>query len=162
MPSETEIEATLWKHLKSDRTVMLGLADAPDEAQPMTALIEDEEAGGPLWIFTAKDTGLARSLEGPREAVAQFASKGHDLFATLRGTLTTDMDRAAIDRLWSPFIAAWFEGGKDDPKLLLLRFDPAHAQIWLNENSVFSGLKLLLGRDPKAEYAGKTADVAID
>ena len=29
-----------------------------------------------------------------------------------------------IDRLWNPFVAAWFEG-KDDPKLQLLRFDPA-------------------------------------
>ena len=71
--------------------------------------------------------------------------------------LRRDQDRANIDRLWNPFVAAWFEGGKTDPKLLLLRFDPREAQIWLNENSLFAGVKLLLGTDPKDDYAGKSS-----
>ena len=39
------------------------------------------------------------------------------------------LDRAAIDRLWNRFVAAWFEKGKDDPKLALLRFDPERAVL---------------------------------
>jgi general stress protein 26 len=66
-----------------------------------------------------------------------------------------------IDKLWNPFVAAWYEGGKDDPKLQLLRFEPEHAQIWLNENSLFAGLKVLLGRDPKSDYDDKTAEVRL-
>ena len=58
-------------------------------------------------------------------------------------------------------VAAWYEGGKDDPKLQLLRFETEHAQIWLNENNLFAGVKLLLGRDPKKEYGGKTAEVRL-
>jgi general stress protein 26 len=80
-----------------------------------------------------------------------FASKGHDLFATVDGRLEEDNDRETIDQLWSPFAAAWFEGGKDDPNLQLIRFDPISAQIWLNENSTFAGIKALLGRDPKRD-----------
>ena len=57
--------------------------------------------------------------------------------------------------------AAWYQGGKHDPKLRLLRFDPDWAQVWLNENSVFSALKLMLGRDPKQEYQDKVADVKL-
>ena len=58
-------------------------------------------------------------------------------------------------------IAAWYEGGKDDPKLQLIRFEPHQAQLWLNEHSLLQGVKLLLGRDPKQDYAGKTAQVEL-
>lgn len=57
-----------------------------------------------------------------------------------------------VDRLWNPFVAAWYPAGKDDPTLLLLRFDPAQAEIWLNGSSLVAGLKMLLGRDPKQDY----------
>jgi general stress protein 26 len=91
-----------------------------------------------------------------------FADKGHDLFARINGTLTLANDRAVIDRLWNRFVAAWYEQGKDDPKLALLRFDPHHAEIWENEWSLIAGIKLLLGSDPKEDYADKTAHVRLD
>ena len=94
-------------------------------------------------------------------AVLTFASKGHDLFATVDGTLSVDNDREVIDRLWNPFIAAWFEQGKDDPKLRLLRLDPAGGEVWENENSLLAGIRILLGIDPKQSYEGKTASVDL-
>ena len=92
-----------------------------------------------------------------------LADAVHDdgLFAAIQGEVFADNDRATIDRLWSPFVAAWFEGGKDDPNLQLLRFEPQDAQIWLNDNSLFAGVKLLLGRDPKKAYADKVAQVRL-
>lgn len=160
MPSDKEIKEKFWKALKSDRTVMLGIS-GEDNAQPMTALLEDKREEGPIWIFTSKETDLAKALGRQDAAVLNFASKGHDLFATVQGRLSADNNPDAIDRLWNPFVAAWFEGGKTDPKLQLLRFDADHAQIWLNENSVFAGIKLLLGSDPKKDYKDKVADVRL-
>jgi general stress protein 26 len=163
MTSEYEIEAKFWKSLKADRTIMLGLAGRDDAlAQPMTAqFIDDQSTAGGVWFFTAKDTDLVRALDRSHLAVAYFAAKGHDLFASLEGELTAVEDRAVVDRLWTPFAAAWFKGGKSDPNLQLLRFEPDRAQIWLNENSLFAGVRVLLGHDPKKDYAGKTADVRL-
>jgi general stress protein 26 len=90
-----------------------------------------------------------------------FVGKGHDLFAAVEGELVADNDPDLIERLWNPFVAAWFEGGKDDPNLQLLRFEPGRAQIWENENSLFAGARILLGRDPKQDYADKTAHVRL-
>ena len=161
MSKEAELEAKFWKSLKSDRTVMLGLAGgAESRAQPMTAQIEGD-AGGPIWFFTAKDVDLVRQLGAGGPALIHFAAKGHDLFASVEGRLVPDNDRAAIDRLWNPFVAAWYEEGKDDPKLQLLRFEPGSAQIWLNENSLFAGVKMLLGSDPKKDYKDKVAEVEL-
>lgn len=164
MSDDAKIEAKFWKALKSDMTVMVGI-EGEGDAQPMTAQIDTEDGaknpGGPIWFFTAKDTDLAKASAGGKDAMFHFASKGHDLFASVRGRLIPDNDRDTIDRLWNPFVAAWFEGGKDDPKLQLLRFDPGKAQIWLNEHSLFSGIKLLLGRDPKEDYKDKVAEVRL-
>jgi general stress protein 26 len=160
MTTPADLEARFWKSVKSDRTVMLGLEGDSGGAQPMTIQTENDH-GGPMWIFTAKDTDLVKALNQSGPAFINFASKDHELFAAVEGELFADNDRATIDRLWNPFVAAWFEGGKDDPKLQLLRFEPGRAQIWLNEHSLFAGMKMLLGKDPKKDYADKVAEVRL-
>ena len=159
MTTPKELEEKLWKALKSDRTLMLGVDGVEDgHSRPMTACVEDECA--PIWFFTGKPNAVVDHLSQGRRAIAAFAAKDHSLFASIQGNLVVDKDRAVIDSLWNPFIAAWFEG-KDDPKLVLLRFDAEHAEVWLNENSMLAGIKMLLGRDPKKDYADKVADVDL-
>lgn len=161
MADAAALKADFWKALKSDRTVMLGLStDRDPHLRPMTALIEGDE-GGPVWFFTAVDTELAESVKSQRRALFTLASKGHELFATVHGSIVHDLDREAVDRLWNPFVAAWYEKGKDDPKLALLRFDPEEAQIWRNGSSLVAGVKALLGVDPKRDYRDNVADVRL-
>ncbi|MGO1000496.1 pyridoxamine 5'-phosphate oxidase family protein [Lysobacter sp. CA196] len=160
MHTDQELVAKFWKALKSDRTVMLGLDGVDDShTRPMSAQFEDDRS--PLWFFTSTDNALAQQLTSNHRAIAAFAAKGHDLFASISGSLSVDRDRAVIERLWNPFVAAWFEGGKDDPKLTLLRLDAKRAEIWLNENNLLAGVKLLLGVDPKKDYKGKVAEVNL-
>ena len=160
MHTPQELEDKLWKAIQSDRTLMLGLDGVEDgHARPMTALIEGER--GPIWFFTVHDSALVQHLRQGDRAIAAFSSKGHDLFASIKGTLTLDNDRAVIDRLWNPFVAAWYEGGKDDPKVALLRLDAEHAQIWLNASSVLAGVKIMLGVDPKQGYQDNVADIDL-
>jgi general stress protein 26 len=162
MATERELTDKLWKALRSDRTVMLGLTGVDDgHSQPMTALLADDQPRGPIWFFTTIDTDLVKALGEGHRASAQFASKGHDLFASIHGELVATNDPAMVDKLWNPFASAWFEGGKTDPKLQLLRLDPEHAEVWLNENSLFAGVKLLLGRDPKKDYRDKVGEVNL-
>jgi general stress protein 26 len=153
-------------------TMFLGMAEGEDgHARPMTAQLEDElykdgEYSGPLWFFTSIDSSLYRTVqqaelagEQPR-AMAHFASKGHDLWATVHGNLSTTRDRATIDRIWNRFVAAWYEG-KDDPKIALIRLDPDDAEIWIDASSLMAGIKMLLGIDPKKDYQDKVAEVKL-
>ena len=160
--SDSELEAKFWKALAGDRVAMLGLVGKQGHGQPMSAqILHDESARGPIWFFTAKDTDLAREMGQAHRAALHFSSKGHELFASVEGELVVDNNRAVIDRLWNKFVAAWYEGGKDDPKLHLIRFEPEHATVWLNENSLVAGVKLMLGRDPKRDYKDKVADIRM-
>lgn len=162
MDRDSQIAEKFWKALQSDRVVMLGLAGVEDgHSQPMTAQVDHEPMRGPVWFFSSKDTEFVRQLGAGRRAVAHFAAKDHGLFASMDGTLAPLNDRATIDRLWNPFVAAWYPGGKDDPSLQLLRMDPDHVQVWLNDGGALAAVKMLLGGDPKREYAGKMADLNL-
>ena len=158
MPSDQEIEAKFWKALKSDMTVMLGVDGVEDgHARPMTAQFEQER--GPIYFFTSTDNQLHANLREGNRAIFTFVDKGHNIWATVQGSLGQHNDRATIDRLWNPYVAAWYEGGKDDPKLSLLRLDPDHAEFWLDGSSIVAGVKALLGVDPKKDYQDKIAKV---
>lgn len=161
MPSPTEMKAQFWKAVKSDRTMMLGLVGV-DEAhtRPMTGLLDGDE--GPIWFFTSTDSQLVHALSRNSRAIATFADKGHELFASVQGDLVIDTDPAMIERLWNPFVAAWYEGGKADPKLVLLRFDAAEAEIWFDASNLMSAIKLMVGVDPKQSYKDKVAEVTLN
>jgi general stress protein 26 len=167
MATDAEIRTKFWKALQSDRTIFLGLAEGEDgHARPMTAQLEDDgwdgdDYRGPIWFFTSNDNTLAQTIgSGSERAMAHFASKGHDIWATVHGTLTTTRDQATIDRLWNRFVAAWYEG-KDDPAICLIRLDPENAEIWIDASSIVAGIKMLIGIDPKKDYEDKVAQVSL-
>lgn len=159
--TQARLEKKLWDELERSPFVMLGLQGVDDSmTRPMTAQLDNER----IWFFAARSEELVRGLERSNRAVAAYASKGHDLFASIHGTLAVDNDRAVIDRLWNPMIASWYKDGKDDPDLVLLRFDTESADIW--EADAGSALKAvlikMLGRDPgKQQQDEHRAEVAL-
>ncbi|MEO9338573.1 pyridoxamine 5'-phosphate oxidase family protein [Mesorhizobium sp. SB112] len=158
MSNDQDFAKKFWDSIRSDMTAMIGVAGV--HPRPMTAQFDSDR--NVIYFFTAKDAELAGSASGPTEATLIYASKGHDLFATVQGKLQIDNDRAVIDRLWNRFVAAWFEQGKDDPKLCLLRFEPAEAEIWKDASSVVAGVKMFLGMgDPKEDYKDSVAQVTL-
>jgi Uncharacterized stress protein (general stress protein 26) len=160
MADDAEIEARFWKELKANPTLILGVANALDgHGQPMHAVFE--EAHGPLWFFTATDNGLVQGLNQSDRAMAHYVAKGHELFATIHGTLSVERSREVIDRFWNSHIAQWYKGGRDDPRLCVLRLDTESATIWLNESNITAGIQRLLGKDPKETYKDKVAEVAL-
>ena len=159
MTDDAKIEARFWKALASERVVMLGVDGVEDGfARPMIVQIGQERS--PLWFFTSSENHIVAALAQGRRAIATFAAKG-ELYASMQGSLSLSQDRAMIDKLWNPQVAAWYEKGKDDPKLRLLRFDAERAEIWLDGSSLVAGIKSLLGVDPKQDYKDDKATVSL-
>ena len=159
--SSSNLVSKLWNSLGPHGVTMLGLAHA-HAAQPRPMSAQLIGGGPPIWFFSAKDNAMVRSLSLDQHAMAIYVAKNHDLFASLRGRLILDQDRAMIERLWSPFVAAWYPGGKDDPNLALLRLEPEEAEIWSNEASLWKSMKLLLGADPRAEFSDSVAKIRLE
>jgi len=156
MADATDIKQRFWKELAASPFLMIGLTGDDAHSVPMTAQL-DADANSAIWFYTAKDNRLAPG--GP--AMAQFAAKGHDLFACVHGALSVENDPAVIDRYWSRQVEAWYPGGRDDPSLLMLRFDLDDAEIWLADLSLKGLFKLVTGGDIRAEERSRHAEVAL-
>lgn len=157
MTANAELKMKFWDALSKERTAMLCCTGV--YPRPMTA--QAENGRGPIWFFTARENDLAQATaRKPQEGLMMLVTKDHNLFATVGGTLQQDNNPTVIERLWNPFVDAWYIG-KDDPKLRLLRFDPGTAEIWQNESSLIAGIKMLLGADPQESFKGDVAKVRL-
>lgn len=150
------IEQTFWKALADSPFVMVGLMESQEHSIPMTTQL-DKEAEGAIWFFTSDDNRFA---EGG-DATIQFASKGHDVFACIAGELVEEVDAAVLDKLWNNQVAAWYEGGKDDPSLLLLRFDIDDAELWTSDPGIKGMFKMMTGMTIDPREAGDHATVSL-
>lgn len=151
-----EVRERMWKKLASSPFLMIGLDNDGEHSQPMTAQL-DEDANGAIWFYTQRDNRLAPG--GP--AMAQFVSKDHKVFACIKGRLTEETDPAIIDRHWSNMVEAWFDGGRNDPKLMMLRFDLDDAEIWEGDESIAGKFKMLTGMKIDPEEAGRHVETAL-
>lgn len=151
-----DIRHQMWKAMADSPYLMIGLEDSSEHHQPMTAQL-DEDAHGKFWFYTNRQNALAPG--GP--AMAQFAAKGHDLFACIRGRLVEETDPAVIDRYWSKPVAAWYEHGRDDPDLMMLRFELDDAEIWEADASITGLFRLMTGHRVQGQDLGDHAKVPL-
>ncbi len=139
-----------WEALADDKFLMVSRDGDGDHAIPMTAQT-DKDAYGQFWFFTTKDNRLAAG----GATTAQFVSADDNIFASLKGTLVTETDRGRLDALWSKPVEAWYEGGKDDPNLLMLRYELSSIEVWEQEMGLKGRFKLLTGQKIEPGEAGE-------
>jgi len=154
--SADEIRKHMWKKLASDRFVMAGLTGSSEHSEPMTAIV-DEDADSEFWFYTSKTNRLAPG--GP--AMVQYVSEDHKLFACIKGRIVEETDEAVKDKYWSNMVEAWFEGGRNDPSLIMLRFELDDAEIWEGDQTISGYFKMLTGKTIQPEEAGRHVETAL-
>ena len=135
-----ELVQDFWHAFEKSPFIMIRCEDAGGHAEPMTAQL-DADARHTIWFFAARGNRIAAG----GKAMGQFAAKGHDLFACLAGTLVEETDPARFDKRWSKQVEAWFPGGRNDPNLMMLRFDIEDAEVWTVEPGLLGTFKMLTG-----------------
>lgn len=131
-----DTRATLFKILDDSRAVMLGAEGGGAFMQPMAPQVDNDSDSPVIWFFTKSDTDLAVAASASPQAKLCIQEHADGLYACLNGQLATSRDKQVIDRFWSAGVGAWYEQGKDDPKLVLLRFTPFKASVWVNDAGV--------------------------
>lgn len=134
MTDQQELRDRFWSRLQDINAGMLGLT-GDLRLVPMSHY-PDREARA-LWFITAKGTDLARHLTSEGQpALHVVGDSGQGLFARLEGRLALSEDRAKLDELWNAVAASWFEDGRQDEDIQLLRFDLDTAEIWVTGGSL--------------------------
>ncbi|HEY0213323.1 MAG TPA: pyridoxamine 5'-phosphate oxidase family protein [Paenirhodobacter sp.] len=163
--TDEALNRALWGLVTSERTVMLSLNLTDALPRPMTALIErgNAERESPVaWFYAGQNdpmvTGLRQTGAPNAPAFFTFTARDHHLFATVRGAIALSDDAVIRERFGTPERAQWFTDPDDPP--VLLRFDPADAEIWDADFSFVDGVRLLLGAKAEDALAAKVAKIA--
>ena len=146
----------------ADRQRLHELLDSFSTAMLVTSTLERRLHARPMAIAELEPDGDAyfvTSIESPKvdeiaadDDVLLTFQNGHR-YAAVYGRMELVDDRALIERLWKEPWKVWFPRGKDDPSLVLLRFDATSGEFW--DNSGTRGLKYAF-EATKAYVKGET------
>ncbi len=145
----------LWDVMEHVHAGMLGVQGSDHHMQPMAPYVEKESNS--VWFYTKSDSTLVETVHAGSRAHFCVISKDHDYHACLSGAIDEVKSRDHIEKFWSPMVAAWYEGGKDDPFLTMLQLKVDDAAIWAS-----TGSTLRFGWEmAKANLTNQEPDVGV-
>ena len=110
--------------------------------RPMSAQEVDDE--GNIWFFSGLNSDKNSEIQEDNLVQLVFSHPGKSSYMIVNGVAEISTDRKKIEELWSPMIKIWFEGGKDDPNLSLIKVSTRSAYYWDTDgNKVVNFFKML-------------------
>lgn len=123
-------------------------------ARPMAVQEIDDQ--GNLWFVSSTETHKDRELQNNPEVYLYFQSSGGGEFLEILGRASVSQDAQRIEKFWKPEFNAWFEMGKEDPRVSVIKVTPQEGHYWDTEHGgVASGVRSILSNFflQKPEYA---------
>lgn len=115
--------------------------------------VQQREFDGDLWFFT-EDPSAKTSQVRANDQVNVALQAGHG-WLSISGRASVVKDAAKIDELWSTGAEAWFEQGREDPAVALLRVQGDTAEYWTSN----APMVVTLAKYAKAAVTGGRPDV---
>ncbi len=110
--------------------------------RPMSTQGVDEE--GNIWFFSEKDSVKNHEIEADKKVQLLYSHPGKSNYMVVNGNAEIIIDRHKTEELWSPLVKTWFQGGKDDPNLSLIKVTPSKAYYWdVEGNQMINFFKML-------------------
>jgi general stress protein 26 len=122
-----------WNRLENVTAGMLTLGAA--RAVPMSHYV-DREADA-LWFISAQGTSAVKALAtGPAPAQYQIASGDGQIYARIDGEASLSSDSAKLDEIWNAVADSWFEDGRRDDDVRLIRVALTEAEVWTTPGKI--------------------------
>lgn len=127
MTHTTDDRKKLADLIKDFRIAMFTTQDTDGKLVSRPLTVQEAEFDGDLWFLVSKRTALGTM---PADSAANVALSSDSSWVSLAGTARLVESPKKIDELWNPVVDAWFEGGKDDPDVGVLKFTADSAEYW--------------------------------
>jgi general stress protein 26 len=99
---------------------------------------------GNIWFFSTADSDKNMEIEWNNKVQLYYSHPGKDSYMIVNGVAEIILDREKIEELWSSELKAWFEQGKDDPNISILKVKPTTAYYWDTKgNKMINFLKMM-------------------
>lgn len=132
------------KVLKDADIAILTTINAEGQLVSRPLAVQKAEFDGDLWFFTDDPSPKADEIRAnPQVNVSISSGKG---YVSIAGTASLTKDPARINELWSASVEPWFENGKEDPSVALIKVDADTAEYWtLDSPKIVSAFKIAKG-----------------
>ncbi|MGN6743952.1 MAG: pyridoxamine 5'-phosphate oxidase family protein [Amnibacterium sp.] len=128
----SEERATLAKLLKKARIAIITTVSADDQLVSRPMAVKERDFDGDLWFFTEDPSHKTDEVRtNPEVNVALESGSG---WVSIAGIAEVVTDPAKIDELWDTGAEAWFEQGRQDPKVALLKVTARTAEYWATDD----------------------------
>lgn len=111
------------------------------ESRPMTVLGVDDE--GAMWFLCDEESDIAKQAAAQPNVDLLYADISSNDYLAVKGNATVTRDQAAIDKYWSAFAKAYFEG-KDDPRIRTVKVEPSKGHYWESKDGKILSLAKIL------------------
>lgn len=100
----------------------------PADITPMSVQKIDDD--GSVWFISSTESVRNGNIARDPRVELTFQNEGKYEYLTLHGHATIHTDRATIDANWTRLADAWFDGGKDDPRVSIVSVRPIAGHYW--------------------------------
>ncbi|KDN55967.1 pyridoxamine 5'-phosphate oxidase family protein [Flavobacterium seoulense] len=128
------------------------LTELPMNSRPMSLQECDQE--GNLWFISSAESNKNFEIKEENKVQLYFMNNGNAEYLSIYGKAFIYKDRHTIEEKWSSLANAWFEEGKDDPKVTIIRVTPEETYYWDTKAGKFITMLSFIG----AALTGKTTD----
>jgi general stress protein 26 len=115
--------------------------------------VQQREFDGDLWFFTEDPSPKTEQVRA-NDHVNVALQAGHG-WLSISGRASVSKDPATIDELWNTGAEAWFEQGRNDPAVALLKVEAQTAEYWTSKSTMV----VTLAKYAKAAVTGGRPDV---
>ena len=122
-------------------------------AWPMTTS-ETTLGGKEIWFIGDKSSDVVKDIQDNPKVGLSYATQDDKNYVSISGNAELSTDKAKLDELWSPVYNAFFEHGKEDPEVQLIKVVPHGAECWLSGSTTVNMFKMAAA----ALQDGKTAE----
>jgi general stress protein 26 len=143
---------TFWSLIRGSDVCMMTTRDSNAlHARPMIADID--EAMHEFRFITRLSTHKVGALAAHPDVNLAFSDAEAGNFVSISGQAYLTRDRTLIDQLWSSAAEAYFECGRDDSDIAVIRVVPAIAENWDRRGTLRQTWNLFKAKASDSELA---------
>ena len=104
------------------------LETLPITARPMG--LRETDAEGNMWFLSSEESNKNFEIKEDNRVQLFFMNNGSSEYLSVYGKAFIYKDKNTIEEKWTPIANAWFEEGKEDPKVTVIRVTPDETYYW--------------------------------